>query len=111
VDVARLARPKTGNARSDFHVEVARRLTERLPDRDVVAVLLGGSSTWADADASSDVDLQILLERPPPYREVTCRRIADLLGEPLPDGPHYVDLDGSPEFSAFGSNAHSIQCR
>jgi hypothetical protein len=90
---AALARPKPGNRRSDFQVAVARRVVERLPDHGVVGVLLSGSSTWADADASSDVDLQVLLDRPPPYREVTCLRIADLLGEALPDGPHYVDVD------------------
>ena len=86
-------RPKTGNPRSDLQIEVARRIVDRLPDEDVVAVLLSGSSTWADADESSDVDLQILLDRPAPYREVTCVRVADLLGEPMPDGPHFVDLD------------------
>lgn len=58
-----------------------------------MAVLLAGSSTWGDADESSDVDLQILLDRPAPYREVTCIRIAEFLGEAPPDGPHYVDLD------------------
>jgi hypothetical protein len=86
-------RPKPGNPRSALQVAVARRLVERLPDRDAVGVLLSGSSTWGDADASSDVDFQILLDREPPYREVTCARIAELLGEEIPDGPRYVDLD------------------
>jgi hypothetical protein len=99
-------RPKPGNARSDWHVAVARRLVERLPDTDAVGVLLSGSSTWADADESSDVDLQILLDRPPPYREVTCARVADMLGEPLPDGPFFVDLD---RVSAAGYAAVTLE--
>ena len=86
-------RPKPGNPRSDLHVAVASRLVELLPDSDVVGVLLSGSSTWADADDSSDVDLQILVGRPAPYREVTCERVSDVLGEPMPDGPSFVDLD------------------
>jgi hypothetical protein len=64
-----------------------------VPDPDIVAVLLCGSSTWGDADESSDLDLQILLDRPPPYRDVACVRLVDVLGERLPDGPHYTDLD------------------
>ena len=86
-------RPKAGNARSELQIALARRLVERLPDADVVGVLLSGSSTWGDADESSDVDLQILVDRPPPYREVTCERVAELLGGPVPDGPLFVDLD------------------
>ena len=93
-------RPKPGNPRSELQIALARRLVERLTDPDVVGVLLSGSSTWGDADESSDVDLQILVDRPPPYREVTCARVADLLGEPVPDGPPYGDVDrGSAEQS------------
>src|SRR5687768_10270531 len=69
-------------------VEVARRIVERLPDRDVKGAFLFGSAAWGDADAASDLDIMVLVDRPPGYREVTRRRAADLLGlsAPLPDG-------------------------
>jgi hypothetical protein len=76
-------------------VEVARQIVERLPDRDLKGAFLFGSAAWGDADAASDLDIMVLLDRPPGFREVTRRRAADLLGLSAPpqDGPHFVDLD------------------
>src|SRR5437867_3628766 len=85
--------PKPGNARSDLLSAVARRIAERLDEPELVAVLLSGSATWGDADGTSDVDLVVLLDRPPPYREVVHRRITDLLGEAFPQGPLFADVD------------------
>ena len=85
--------PKPGNARSDLLSAVARRIAERLDEPELVAVLLSGSATWGDAAGTSDVDLVVLLDRPPPYREVVHRRITDLLGEAFPQGPLFADVD------------------
>ena len=79
-------------------VEVALQIVERLPDPDIKGAFLFGSAAWGDADAASDLDIMVLLDRPPGFREVTRRRATDLLGlsAPLPDsppGPHFVDLD------------------
>ncbi len=74
-------------------IEVAHRLMDALPDTDVVAAFLFGSAAWGDADAASDLDIMLLLDRPAGYREVTRIRLADVLGEPLPDGPTFADLD------------------
>lgn len=64
-----------------------------LPDTDVVAAFLFGSAAWGDADAASDLDIMLLLDRPAGYREVSRVRVADVLAEPLPDGPAFADLD------------------
>ena len=74
-------------------IEVAHRLMDALPDSDVVAAFLFGSAAWGDADAASDLDLMLLLDRPAGYREGTRVRLADMLAEPLPNGPVFADLD------------------
>jgi hypothetical protein len=67
---------------------------EHLPDKkDLRAAFLFGSAAWGDADAASDLDIMLLLDRPADYREVTRIHPADLLGYPLPDGPTFADLD------------------
>jgi hypothetical protein len=83
------------SARCARLVAVAQRLADGFPDGDVQAVFLFGSAAWGDADEASDLDLMLLLDRPPGYREVTRARVADLLGlpGPLPEGPRFVDLD------------------
>lgn len=74
-------------------VDVAHLLVDALPDTDVVAAFLFGSAAWGDADAASDLDIMLLLDRPAGYREVARVRLADLLEEPFPDGPTFADLD------------------
>ena len=74
-------------------IEAAHRLADALPDTNVVAAFLFGSAAWGDADAASDLDIMLLLDRPAGYREVTRVRLADMLAEPLPNGPVFADLD------------------
>lgn len=72
---------------------IAHEVVHRLPDQDLRAAFLFGSAAWGDADAASDLDIMLLLDRPAGYREVTRVRLPDLLGRPLPDGPLFADLD------------------
>ncbi len=81
------------NLHSAHLIAVARKLLERLPDPDIRAAFLFGSPAWGDADEASDIDVMLLLDRLPGYREVTRVRIEDLLGYALPDGPRFADLD------------------
>lgn len=74
-------------------INVACQLVEHLPDTDLRAAFLFGSAAWGDADAASDLDIMLLLDRPAGYREVTRIHPSDLLGYPLPDGPAFADLD------------------
>ncbi len=50
-------------------IEVAHSTVDALPDTDVVAAFLFGSAAWGDADAASDLDIMILLDRPAGYCE------------------------------------------
>ncbi len=83
----------SSNPHSTRLINVACQLVEHLPDTDLHAAFLFGSAAWGDADAASDLDIMLLLDRPVGYREVTRVRPADLLGYPLPDGPVFADLD------------------
>jgi predicted nucleotidyltransferase len=83
----------SSNPQSTRLINVACQLVEHLPDVDLRAAFLFGSAAWGDANAASDLDIMLLLDRPAGYREVTCIRLADLLGYPLPDGPVFADLD------------------
>lgn len=81
------------NLHRDHFIEIAYQLVDRLPDTDLCAAFLFGSVAWSDADAASDLDVMLLLNRPAEYREVTRVRLADVLGRSLPDGPAFADLD------------------
>ncbi len=74
-------------------IEVAHRLVDALPDTDIVAAFLFGSTAWGDADSASDLDMMLLLDRPAGYWEVTRVRVADVLAHPLTDAPAFADLD------------------
>jgi predicted nucleotidyltransferase len=74
-------------------IAFARQLIEQLPDSDLRAAFLFGSAAWGDADATSDLDIMLLLDRPAGYREVTRVRLADIFGGRLADGPLFADLD------------------
>src|SRR5438874_13643230 len=74
-------------------IACARQLIEHLPDADLRAAFLFGSAAWGDADASSDLDIMLLVDRPVDYREVTRIHLADFFGDALKDGPRFADLD------------------
>ena len=74
-------------------VEVGRAVLECLPDPGIRAAFVFGSATWGDADEASDLDLMVLLDRPPDFREVRRVRVADLLGGPADGFPRFADLD------------------
>jgi hypothetical protein len=84
---------QSSNPHSTRLINVACQLVEHLLDADLRAAFLFGSAAWGDADATSDLDIMLLVDRPAGYREVTHIRPADLLGYPLPDGPAFADLD------------------
>lgn len=87
----------------DRLLAAGRAVLERLPDPGIRAAFVFGSATWGDADESSDLDLMVLLDRPPDHREVRRIRLADLLGGP-PDGyPRFADIDriSAARFSAL----------
>jgi len=74
-------------------IACAHQLIEHLPDADLQAAFVFGSAAWGDADATSDLDIMLLLDRPAGYREVTRVRLADILGDRLADGTLFADLD------------------
>lgn len=84
---------RTNNPRCAHLIAVARQVADRLVEPGLRAAVLFGSAVWGDADEASDLDIMILLDRPAGYREVTRVQVADLLGQPLPDGPRFADLD------------------
>lgn len=84
-------RPRT--PRSDYLVRVAQQLIAPLTTSELRAAFLFGSAAWGDADAASDLDIMLVLDRPAPYREVNRMRPDALMSSPVPDGPHFADLD------------------
>lgn len=74
-------------------IALAHEAVQQLTTPDLRAAFLFGSVAWGDADASSDLDIMLLLDCPPPFREVTRIRLPDLVGRELRDGPHFADLD------------------
>jgi len=72
---------------------VGRAVLERLPDADIRAAFVFGSTTWGDADAASDIDLMLLLDRPEDFRAVTRVRVAEVLGSGLGGAPRFADID------------------
>lgn len=94
-------------------IDVARQVIERVADPDLRAAFLFGSAAWGDADAGSDLDIMLLLDRPAGFREVTRVRVADLLARPLPDGPAFADFDcysaaAFAEITAAGGGAQRV---
>ncbi len=79
--------------RCAYLIDIARQLIAHLPQDDLRAAFLFGSAAWGDADASSDLDIMLLVDRPAGYREVTRIRLADFFGSSLPGGPIFADLD------------------
>jgi predicted nucleotidyltransferase len=84
---------QSSNPHSTRLINVACQLVEHLPDTDLHAAFLFGSAAWGDADAASDLNIMLLLDRPVGYREVTRICLANLFGSSLPDGPVFADLD------------------
>jgi hypothetical protein len=84
---------RASNPHCERLIGIACLLVERLPDTDIVAAFLFGSAAWGDADAASDLDVMLLLDRSAGYREVSRVRVADVLGGHFPDGPAFADLD------------------
>jgi hypothetical protein len=85
-------------------VDVARRLVASLVEPDLRLAWLFGSFAWGDGDAASDLDLMLLLDRPPGYRHASRVRVADVLGGPVPGGPRFADVDRM-SFAAFAEEA------
>ncbi len=81
------------NPRCAYLIAIAHQVLGRIVEPDLRAAFLFGSVAWGDADAASDIDIMLLLDRPAGYREVTRVRVADLLGYAPADGPRFVDLD------------------
>lgn len=81
------------NSHCTYLISIAHKLVGLLPDRDLQAAFLFGSAAWGDADAASDLDIMLLVDRPVAYREVTRIYLADLFGRPLENGPTFADLD------------------
>ncbi len=76
----------------DAAIMTARTLVVRLRAADVRAAYLFGSVAWGDADAASDLDIGLLLDRPRDDRTVVRVRVAELVPDAPPGGPRFADL-------------------
>lgn len=73
-------------------IRTARTLVERLRAADVRAAYLFGSVAWGDADAASDLDIGLILDRPRVERAVVRARVTALLPDVPPGVPAFADL-------------------
>ncbi len=85
--------PLASNLREDW-IRIATSLVEEIAQEEpVLAAFLFGSVAWNDADAASDLDLMILVDREPPFREVTRIPVPKRVHSRVTLRPEFADLD------------------
>lgn len=85
--------PLASNTRGDW-IRIASSMVEDIAHTEpVLAAFLFGSVAWNDADAASDLDLMILVDREPPFREVTRIAISKSLDSRVRVRPEFADVD------------------
>ncbi|MFD1675748.1 nucleotidyltransferase domain-containing protein [Alicyclobacillus fodiniaquatilis] len=85
--------PLASNTRGDW-IRIASSMVEDIAQTEpVLAAFLFGSVAWNDADAASDLDLMILVDREPPFREVTRIAIDKNLDSRVRVRPEFADVD------------------
>lgn len=85
--------PLAPNIRGEW-IQIASSMVEDIAHAEpVLAAFLFGSVAWNDADHASDLDLMILVDREPPFREVTRIAIPKSLECRVTVRPEFADVD------------------